>query len=276
MALSTELKDAARLLADGLNAGSGTARAQLGGGGPAFAGMDGLVPTVANYVETATSEGMTFPVTLVTESGTPASIVAEGGLKPTAAAITGQDVTLSKFGGLGIATLEQHLNATGLASALAKVLSGSALKAFEADSINVLDAAAGDTVTGTTWVAATAAAQASLLASGNVPSVLIISAADYAAFTDDVLGTSAFAQDPNSPVGALLGTPIHVSSGATSGKAFMVDAGAVVAAAHEQSPILIADAVSLADTNRMRLVVDVVAKTFVTDPSGVVEITAPV
>ena len=275
MALNTQLTDAAQLLSTGINEGMGAARTNLGGSGTAFGWAGGLVPTVADYATTATASGMSFKATLVTESGTPATVVAAGAGKPAAAALSSSSIDLKKFAGLGSFTLEDRLEAVGLGSAIASVLGASTLKAFESYSTAVLDAGAGSTVTGGDWVAAVANAQAEVLSNGGKPSVLVLSAADYGDFVADVLATNAFAQSPDSPVGAVLGTPVHVSPGLGTGKAFVFDSSAVLCVQHEASPLVVVDAVSQADMNVARLVIDLVAATWIADANLVVEITAP-
>lgn len=273
MALSQQFTDAARLLSEGISS-RGSARENLGGGSEAFGWAGGLVPTVADYATTSTASGMSVPVTLVADSATKAGIVAAGAPKPDAAAISSTTIQLVKHAGLGQATLEASLDANGLANAMASVINRQCLMSFEADSIAVLDAVPGTPVTGTTWVEAVANAQAKLLGLGARPSVLVIPSALYGAFITDVLATSAFSTSPESAVGDVLGSAVHVSS-ASSTKAFMFDSSAVLAVEHEQSPLALWDSLSQADTNTARLVIDVVAKLFVASASGVVEITPP-
>lgn len=277
MALNSTLTDVSTALVQSLNAGSGgAARASLGGGSTAFAWTAGLIPTVASYATATTAEGMTFPVHRVTSTVTPATIVAPGAEKPTGTAVASGSENLAKFAGLGTFTLEDMVTAVGLANAVASVLSKQCLKAFEAHAVGVLGTAAGTPVTGTTWVSAIAAAQAQLLGEGGQPSVIVLPAADYPGFVDDILGTSAFTTSPESPLGNVLGSPVHVSSGAPAGKAYVFDSAAVLAVQHAQSPMVIADALSGADTNTLRLVIDLLAALVVVDPAAVVEVTAPV
>lgn len=276
MALNTALTTVAELIATSLNGGAGSARQNLGGGGTAFGWTSGMVPTVANYATPATASGMSFPVTRVTESGTPAAKVAAGAAKPDAATVTEADESLSKFAGIGKARLENFLNADSLAGAIARVLGASSLKAFELDAIGKLTAAMGTPVTAADWVGAAAAAQAQVVGRGGTPTVFVISHLDYAAFMLDVLATNAFSQSPESPIGAILGSPIHVSPSAPAGTAFVFDSAGVVCVEHEASPLVIVDTVTLASTNEIRIVGDLVAGTFVGDASLVAGITAPV
>lgn len=276
MALNQQVQDAARLLIEGITAGMGAARTSLGGGGTAFGWTGGMPKTLASYVTTATADGMTFKATVVAGSGTPAAVVAPGAPKPAGTTITPSTVSLKKFAGQGAYTLEDALDSTGLAAAITNVITGQCLKAFETDAITRLDAGAGQTVTGADWVEAVANAQAAVLSNGGQPSVLVLSAANYGAFVADVVAVNAFSQSPDSPVGALLGTPVHISSGAPAGKAYVVDSTAVLAVQHAASPLVIADCFSGADTNTVKIVVDLVAVGFVAAAPGVVEITAPV
>lgn len=275
MALSTSLTDAARLLAEGINMTGGTARTSLGGAGTAFGWTGGLVPTVADYATGATADGMTFKATIVSDTGTPAAIVAKNASKPAATQIAASTVTLKKFAGQGAFALEDSLDAVGLAAAIGSVLGKQCMKAFETDAIAALSAGAGATVpTGTDWVALVANAQAILLGNGAKPSVLVIPAAVYGAFMGDVIATNAFSQDPESPVGALLGTVIHVSPTAPDTHAYLFDSSAVLAVQHVQSPLALIDAVSGAATNTAKIIIDLVAATFVASSSGVVKIAA--
>ena len=277
MALNTQLTDAAAKIVGDLNNGAGSARASLGGGA-AFGWTTGLPRTIANYATTVTSEGLSFPVYRVTESPTtPAKVVAPGAVKPAAAVITSGPVTLKKFAAYASANLEDFLDAAGLAGAIGSVLAASSVKAFEGDAVAALDAgAAAAAVTGTDWVAAIAAAQAEVLGHGGSPEVLVISKADYAGFVADVMATSAFSQSPESPVGAVLGTAIHVSPAAPAGKAWLFDSSGVLCIQHQDSPLALVDSLSQSLNNITRLIVDLVAATVVTNPSVVIEITAPV
>lgn len=275
MALNTTLTDAAKLLAEGISTSGGAARTSLGGDGTAFGWTGGLVPTVANYATPAISDGMTFKVATVTDTATPAGKVSKGAPKPTGTVITNGGVALDKFAGLGSFALEDALDSVGLSAAIASVLSRQCLKAYEVDAVAKLIAGAGSTVTGTDWVDALANAQAALLANGASPSVLVLPAALYGAFIGDVVATNAFSQSPESPVGSLLGTPVHVSS-APGTNAWVFDSTAVLAVEHKSSPLVLVDALSQADTNTARIVIDVVATTWVAASDGVVEITAPI
>lgn len=274
MALNTVLTDAAAVMTTQLAGGSGTSKVDLGGGGVAFGWAAGMVPTIANYVTAGSTDGMTYNVTTVSESPTtPAAVVAENAPKPNAAVIQSSTATLKKHAGLAVASLEAFLNAKGLAQAINSVLGNSCLKSFEKDALAALGTAAGTPVTGASWVEAIANAQAAMFSVGGAPTVLVISPADYGGFVADIAGLLTVSAE--SPIGQVLGTPVHASVGATAGAAYLVDGAAVLAVQHSASPVAIADTVSMADTNQSRLVVDLIASTFVADPARVIEITPP-
>lgn len=275
MALNSAVTNIAALAAESINKGaSSSGRQSLGGGGTAFGWASGLPPTVADYATKATSSGMTFPVTRVSTSGTPVAVVGAGAAKPNAATVASTTESLVKMAGYGRANLEDYLDADNLGQAIASVLGAGSLMAFEANAVAALDAATATPVTGATWVGAVAAAQAAILGQGGTPSAVVISAADYAAFVDDVLGTSAFSVSADSPVGALLGTPVHVSPKAAAGKAWAFDSAAVLCVQHERSPLVGVDVSGI--NNVITIVSDLVAGTYVTNSALLVEITAPV
>ena len=276
MALNQQVTDVAEVISKSLNGGQGAARASLGGGGTAWGWTSGLVPTVANYATPAVADGMSFHVVRVSESITPPTKVAAGGPKPAAATVSEADEALAKFAGMATANLESFLSGEGLAGAIASVLGAGCLKAYELDAISKLSAGASTPVTGADWVAAIAAAQAQILGNGGTPSVVVISHLDYAAFIADVLTTSAFSTSPDSPVGGVLGTPVHISPSAPTGFAYLFDAAGVVAAQHSSSPLIAVDSASLAHENKTRIVTDLIAGTFVTNSELVAKITAPV
>lgn len=275
MGLNTRLVEAAKVLSEGIAMTGGTARTSLGGEGTAFGWTGGLVPTIADYATPATADGMTFKATIVSDTGTPAAVVAKNASKPTGTQIASSTVSLKKFAGQGAFALEDSLDAVGLAAAIGSVLGKQCLKAFETDAIAALSAGAGTTIGATTdWVQAAANAQAVLLGNGAKPSVLVIPAAVYGAFIADVIATNAFSQDPESPVGALLGTVIHVSSTAPATHAYMFDSSAVMAVQHSQSPLVIVDCLTGAGTNTAKIILDLVAAAFVASSAGVVKIPA--
>lgn len=279
MGLSTTFTDMTKAIASDLASG-GSSRQSLGGGGTAFGWTSsGKMPrTLADFVTVAKSAAMTFPVTLVAPSSTtPATVVPPGGPKPAAVTITSSNEPLVKHAGLGEANLEDFLSADGLAPAIASVLAAGCLMSFEGSAMGVLDADAGDTATGTTWVEAITNGQATVIGAGGSPGLLVVSSADYGALLQEIAGGAGFAQAAESAIGAFFGSLIHASPKLAAGKAFILDPGAVICVEHETSPIVVVDTVSQASTNKARIVADVLATTVVTNAGLVVEatVTAP-
>jgi len=273
MGLSQKFTDVTQLIARDLQSG-GMSRQSLGGGGTAFgwSTSGGMPRTVADFVTTATADGMTFNVTRVTESGTPAAVVGEGAAKPAATQIASETVALSKFAGLGEASLEANLSAAGLAPAILSVLTAGCLKAFEAEAIATLTADAGDSATGATWTAALTNAQARVIGSGGAPGLTIVSADDYGTLLQEISTGAGFAQAPESAIGSFFGSLLHASSQLASGTAFVCDPGAVLAVEHVSSPVVTVDSASLAHVNKSRIVADLVAAVVVVNAPLVVSV----
>jgi hypothetical protein len=273
--INGSLKDVGALLREGISNGQGAARAGLGAGA-AFYDLDGAVKTVANFTSHLSAAGMSIPVTFAAESGTPAGVVAEAGAKPSAVAVTQSTQSLKKFAGIAELTLEAALSADMVTTAVANVLNGSVLRAFETDAIAAITSGVGTTIAQPlNWVEGIATAQGIILANGGMPSCIIIPAVDWGAVATDILGTAAFSQSPESDIGALLGSPIHVSPTAPTGTALVIDSSAVQVVAHEESPLVILDATSRASTNEMTLVVDLICATFVSSAAKTVAVPAP-
>ena len=269
--MPSALNDFSQKIIDDLRQ-SGMSRGTLGGG-IAFGWTEQLPPTIASYCATELVEGMSVPTVRVSESGTPATIVAEGAPKPTGTVIATGTTPLRKFAGLGTFTMEASLTASGVAAAVAAVLGSSALMAFEEHAMGVLETDAGETATGGTWTAALAAAQGVLLGNGGRPALTIVSAADYGTLLGEISAGAGFSQSPDSPVGAFYGSPLHVSPRLAAGSAFVLDTAAVVAFQHRESPLVVCDAVSQAEVNTARLVIDIVGAVAVANPQHVVAAT---
>lgn len=267
---STNLQTLATLIAADLGKSTST-RQNLGGGGQAFAWAAELPPTIASYCLTSSADGMSVPVTIVTESGTPVTSVAAGSNKPLAATVTPSTLALKKFAGYAQVQLEQQLNAEGIYPAVVSVLAAGALKAFEADAMVALAAQNGQTATGANWIASIYAGQGKVLAAGGRPSVIAASAADYGTIMGLISTSAGYALDPASPTGVFAGSKLHFSSGLATGTVFVLDAGAVLCAQHTASPVLSVDSSGI--NNTTRVIADLIAGTIVTSPQHVVECT---
>jgi len=273
MGLNQKFTDFTQLIARDLQSG-GMSRQSLGGGGTAFgwSTSGGMPRTVADFVSTATATGMTFDVTRVTESGTPAAVVTEGSAKPAAVQIASETVALSKFAGIGEASLEQNLSAAGLAPAILSVLTAGCLKAFEAEAVATLTGDAGQSSTGATWTQALTNAQAKVIGSGGAPGLTIVSADDYGALLQEISAGAGFSQAPESAIGAFFGSLLHASPALAAGTAFVLDPSAVLAVEHEKSPVVTVDSASLAHVNKARIVADLVAAVVVVNAPLVVSV----
>lgn len=267
--VNASFKDLGELIAEDLRTSTSTRRS-LGGGGTAFGFLEGLPPSIADYVSTAESDGTNVPLTITSESGTPVSAVPEGTNKPLAVQISADTLALDTFAGYAEFTTQQALNADGIARACVSVLAAGALNAYELDAMAVLTADAGSSVTAGDWLAAIHAGQGGVLAAGGRPSVVVISAADYGVVMGALAGAAGYAADPESPIGAIAGSQIHVSSQLGTGVGFVLDKAAVLSVQHKDSPLLSVDSSGI--QNKTRLVADLVAGTAVTSAPHVVQI----
>lgn len=243
------------------------------GGGVVLGEIQGVPPTIASFVPTQLIGSMSVPSVSVTSSGTKAGVVTPGSTKPTGTAVASGQIALAKHAGLGTFTLEQFLTAQGVAAAVTSVLGQQCLLSFETAAQAVLAGNATSGGTKTKYADAIAAGQAAVLAAGGRPSVVSIAAADYAALILEVSALSGFAASPESPVGTLWGSTIHVSAGQTAGAVIVLDSSAAIVFQHEQSPLVLVDSLSQASKNISQVVVDLLAVLTVSNPTLVVKVT---
>jgi hypothetical protein len=273
MALSTSITNLAGELAGELNAGR-PARVSMGAKGDAFSWLAGMPTTLAQYVATGQVDGLTANVVVVEPSATPVTKVAEGAPKPNAVKFTPTTVQALKYSGYAEFTLEQYLSTAALASVIANVLGAQCVQALEADTIAALEAAgaAGDPVSGTTLQSAVIAAQAQVLSNGGKPSIVVLGTDGYADLVS--LGSTGFVVDPTSgPIGTWLGSIVHVSPTVAAGTAYVLDSSAVFIAENEASPVGIINPFSQAKSNKVELILDVIAAPVVVAPGLVVKAT---
>lgn len=259
MGLSPAFKDLAAKISQDFNSGSAT-RANIGTAGVAFGWTSGLPRTIADFVPTVQISGMSMPVGSVTLSAsTPPVAVSAGSPKPSAVDVAVAPVSLAKYAGKGVCTLEGTLDAQGLIPAIASVLGAGCLLAFESAAMGVLGSANGGTASGASWTAALLGGQADVIAAGGSPGLIVVSAADYGAVIEDLGAQAGFAVDPTSAVGSWFGSAIHVSARLGTGSAYVLDPAAVLAIENENSPMITVDPFSLSANNQIQLVADVVA-----------------
>ncbi len=263
---------ASRLVAD-LNDGRVARQAIAGDRSTAFGWTTGLPFIAARLVSSAVVDGLSFNATRVAPSATPAAKVAEGGAKPSAITVTSGPVALSKYAGLGSISTEQALDTDALIPALVAVIGTSCVLAFDADFVAALAADAGADAAGDTWPEAILSGVAAVAANGGSPSVLVLSAADYAA----AVGSPGvgYAQNPADGAVALFGQRIALSPGLSSGTGYVLDPAAVMAVEFAGSPFAVIDPYSGLDTNAIRVSTEWFAAAYVTAPGGVCEITGP-
>jgi hypothetical protein len=273
MITTSPMHDLASELAAKLNSGT-AARETFGDTSVAFGWSEGLPPIVARFVESAKVDGLSFTGVRVKPSATPAAKVAEGATKPSAVVLESFTTTLAKYAGLATFSLEQSLSTTALLPAINATLIGQSLVAFDTDAVAALAADAGLSATGATWTSAILAGIAEVASAGQNPSVLVLAPADYAAAVQDP--GAVFSADLATGVTSLFGLQLAVVVGATAGTAYVLDSRAAVAVEHVASPLFTLDPFTLADTNRARLISEIVAAFVVTQPAGVCEVTVTV
>ena len=262
-----DLTEVSEVIRADIAGGRGT-RATLGAKGAVFGVSDGLPPTIAAFSEQASSAGMSFEATTISASATTAKKTAEGAAKPNALAFTTAPVSLAKYSGLAELTLERQISSQGIAMAIYNALAGQALMAYESDAYAALGAAVTEATDATSYLGGIAAAQAALLSMGARPGVVVIPASVYADVVGEVVAGPGFGSDPRSPVGTIFGSLVHVSS-ASGSSVYVADPAALLAITHEDSPMVISDPFTKADTNVIRLVLDVVGTFVVSNLAGV-------
>lgn len=271
MPIVTAANDLAAILENELQTG-GAARASLGAPATAFAWTTGLPVTLANYVNSAVTESLSFSATRVTPSGTPVKVVAAGAAKPAAVSIATSSVALKKYAGIATFNTEDLLSNTGLAGAVAATMTAGVVLSFESDLRAALLADAGATAAGGgSWTTAILGGIAAVAANGGAPGVLVIPAADYAA----AVGAPGvgFAMSTTDAVVTLFGLQVCISPSGATGTGYVLDPAAVLVAQHASSPLAVADSYSGLSTNQLRLAVEAFLGCYVTAPASVCKIT---
>ena len=246
-------------------------RSTFGRQDTAFAWTAGAPRTFANFVSTAQAESMKFGVVINGAGGNDAAKVAEKGAKPDVCSLTSTDVTLAKYAGLCSFTLENELTTAGLVQAVSYTIIAKALVAFEKDLAAGIIAGKGSTVDGAgSWATGVLKAIGAVVAHGGNPSVLAMAPEDFA---EAITTPSNLMFSGTDVVPSFLGLRLHISAGLTAGTAVVLDPAAVMAVEHVDSPIVIVDPYSSADTNEIRVVGDLVAGFVVVNPAAVVTVT---
>jgi len=246
-------------------------RSTFGAQDVAFAWTRGAPRTFANFVSTAQAESLKFGVVINGAGGADATAVAEKAAKPDVCSLTSSDVTLKKYAGKCSFTLENELTTAGLVQAVSYTIIAKSLVAFEKDLAAGIVAGKGATVDGKgSWATGILKAIGAIVGAGGNPAVLAMAPEDFA---EALTGPSNLQFAGTDAIPSYLGLRLHISPGLTAGTAVVLDPGAVMAVEHVDSPVVIVDPYSSADTNEIRVVADVVAGFVVANPSAVVTVT---
>jgi hypothetical protein len=227
----------------------------------------GLFPSLVTQSD---SGAISFYVTEVSETSTPATLVAKSAAKPVGAQVATVSKSIPKYAAMANLTLEDFQQAESSIAAVASTLFAQAAVAQDADAVAALNAAAPAAVPAASWVAAISGGQATVAAKGGAPNLLVVPAADWAALATEIASTSGLVTPSGEVLAVILGSRVVISPGAPSGEAYVVDPTACTTVLRDAGVLV--DALSGADTNTIRVVADLFASTFVTRPSGVAAI----
>lgn len=233
----------------------------------------GALPTVGYFsslVTQAEAGAISFFVTEVSETGTPATKVAKSAAKPVGAQVNTVSKTIAKYAAMANLTLEDFEQSEQAVAAVASTLLAQAAVAQDTDAVAALDSAAAEPTPAASWIAAISAGQSAVAAKGGRPNLIVVPAVDWADLAAEVASTAGLTSPSGEALLNVLGSRVVISPGAPAGEAFVVDPTACVNVLRDVGVLV--DALSGADTNTIRVVVDLVASTFVVRPSGVAAI----
>jgi hypothetical protein len=263
------INDLAAVLTAQLQTSGNAAKATVGDRAQAFGWTSGAQVSAANIFASTLMEGLQWRATRITLTATPPAKVARGTLKPIAAQMTTETRIAPKYSGQVEIFLEDLIDTDSLVPALTSVILDGCMTAFDHDVAAALEGAGGPTATGADWASAILAGVAAVPSA----SVLVLSAADYAAAVSPGAG---FSLDASSSVPVLFGLLVVITP-VTAGTAYVCDRNALMVADSKVSPAALVDPYSKADENVTRLVVDLIADVYVTAPQGIcaVSVTVP-
>lgn len=266
---STAINDLAKTLATAISSGAPT-RQSVGGKDAAFSWSTGLPRGFWSFCQTVIVEGPAFTALILEPSATPVGKVAEGAAKNAAVDITPRTLALAKYAGMSTFSLERASYSDVLPQAVVATLVSGALVALEKDLATEAVTNAGSSVTGSAdWTSGILSAIGTVAGNGGNPNLLAMAPADFAAAVD---GPQSLQFAGTDAIPSYLGLQLHLSTGLTAGTALVMDSQALVVAESSESPVAIADPFSLASTNQIRCVVDVMAVGAVVAPGNVVSV----
>lgn len=233
----------------------------------------GALPVVGYFpslVTQAESGAISFFVTEVSETVTPATKVAKSAAKPVGAQVATSSRTIGKYSAMANLTIEDFEQSEQAIAAVVDTLLAQCAVAHDTDAVAALDAAVAEATPAASWVAAISGGQASVAAKGGRPNLVVVPALDWASLAAEVATTAGLTSPSGEAILGVLGSRVVISPKAPAGESFVVDPTACTTVLRDVGVIV--DTLSGASTNAIRVIVDLVAATFVTRPSGVAAI----
>lgn len=220
------------------------------------------------------SQAVSFYVSQITESGTPAAVVAARAVKPVGLTVATTAKAIAKQSAQALLALEDFEQSEDAISAVVSTLLAQCAVAQDTAAVAALDAAVAEaTPASANWIAAVAGGQATIAGKGGSPQLVVISAADWPKLAVEVAGSTGLTTPSADAILSIMGSRVVISPKAPAGEGFVVDPTACVTVLRDVG--IIVDAASKATTNEIVVVVDLVASTFVSRPTGVCAIAGP-
>lgn len=229
--------------------------------------MPVLFPALVTQQE---SNAISFYVTSVSETVTPATVVAARAIKPTGATVATTAKVLAKQSAQALLALEDFEQSEAAINAVVQTLLAQAAVAQDTAAVAALDAAVAEATPAATWVAAIAGGQAMVSAKGGTPQLIVVPAVDWPKLATEIATSTGLVTPSSEAIVNVLGSRVVISPGAPAGESFVIDPSAVVTVLRDVGVIV--DAASKASTNEIVVVADLIASTFVSRPSGVAAI----
>lgn len=219
-----------------------------------------LVPQLA-------ADSLNFSSVDVALSGS-AALVAAGSAKPAAATVTITPRQVQKIAGTAVLNSEAWWESQEVIASVAATLYASAVVEEDKLAVAALAAAAPAPTTATTWIGAIAAGQALVAGQGGAPGLVVVAATSWAALAGEIASSSGLTTPSADAIVSLMGSRIVISPEGVG--TFVLDPSSCVHVVRDVG--MLVDTASGAANNTIRVVVDLVASTFVSIPQLVVEV----
>lgn len=213
------------------------------------------------------AQSLSFSSVDITVSGS-AAVVAAGAVKPTAAAAAITPRQIGKVAGLATVNSEIFWESPDAIATLISTIYASCLSEEDKVANAALDTAAAAAVPQSDWISAIALGQATVAAAGGAPQLVVVPATVWPVLAKEIATSVGLTTPSSEAIASVLGSRIVLSPEGT--KAFVVDPNAAVHAVRDVGFII--DASSGAANNKVTVVVDLVASTFVQVAGHVCEI----